>query len=62
MIPTDTAREILRNNAEQLLKHLDDPEADVATLCTQAEQSAALARSELVGTDSVASDTTEDDL
>lgn len=54
-----TARDILRTHAEQLLKHLDDPAADVATLCDQAEQSAALARAELAASDGVATHETE---
>jgi hypothetical protein len=56
---TTTARTILRDHAEKLLQHLDDPRADLATLCDQAEQSAALARAELVGSDSVTTHDTE---
>lgn len=56
---TDKAKEILRNHAEQLLRHVDEPDADLRTLCDQAEQSAELARAELTESTTVAAQPAE---
>jgi hypothetical protein len=42
-----TARQILRRHAEAILRHVDDPAADVLTLAAQTEQTAGLVRAEV---------------